>query len=58
MEDDLLSKLNHHAGASEYSGEDLEILIDILANHYNELSVSWREYYEELLSSSLASTDL
>ncbi len=47
---DTMMKLNRRAEASEYSDDELEIVIDVLANHYEDLEETWRGYYEDLLA--------
>ncbi len=47
---DGITKLNRRAEPSEYSRIELEIVLDALANHYEDLDEIWRHYYEKLLA--------
>jgi len=49
-EPDITEKLRRRAPASEYSSAELETLLDVLENHYDELDAFWCGYYEELLA--------
>jgi hypothetical protein len=55
-ESDALEKLYRCADHSEYSREEVSIILDVLANRYDELDEKWRGYFEKLLATSQEST--
>jgi hypothetical protein len=48
-----VQKLSKRVSPFEYQKDEIEIVIDVLTDHYSELTRDWLDYYEELLSAHI-----
>lgn len=44
-----VQKLLQRVAPCEYQKDEIEIVIDVLTEHYSKLTKDWLDYYEELL---------
>ena len=57
FKEDIRAKLTRRAEPSEYSSDELESILDALANHYSTLNDIWQDYFEAILAFSQKSTE-